>query len=119
LSDINICNCRLAAVAERGGEHPQVHIFDLKMGRRKKTLSPEHETSSKEIISMSFSEDNQLLLTLTGAPDYVVMCWDWSKAKLLAFIANVTANPFHSCSFSPIDSSVAWYEIIVMTSTFD
>ena len=99
---------RLAAVAERGTDNPRAHIFDLKMGRRKKTLNPEHETASKEFVSMSFSEDNQLLLTLTGAPDYTVMCWDWSKAKLLSFMANVSANSFSRCSFSPIDSSVAW-----------
>ena len=54
---------------------------------------------------MQFSEDHQLLLTLTGncllifqhdslillrillylgAPDYVLMCWNWTKAKLIA-----------------------------------
>ena len=56
---------------------------------------------------MAFSEDCQLLLTLTAAPDYVVMCWNWSKAKLIAHLKLEATLPFYRCSFSPIDASVA------------
>ena len=56
---------------------------------------------------MAFSEDCQLLLTLTYAPDYIVMCWNWSKAKLIAHLKVETSLPFYKCTFSPIDASVA------------
>lgn len=57
---------------------------------------------------MQFSEDNQLLLALSGAPDWNLMCWNWSRAKLVAS-ANIslTGAPMHKCMFSPLDSSVA------------
>jgi hypothetical protein len=59
---------------------------------------------------MSFSGDNQLLLSLSGAPDYVLLCWDWVKAKVIAHAAVGTSSnlPFYRCSFNPIDTSVAW-----------
>ena len=58
---------------------------------------------------MQFSEDSQLLLTLTGAPDWTLLCWNWSKAKLVAYaqVSNIATMPFTRCSFSPVDASIA------------
>jgi cilia- and flagella-associated protein 57 len=56
---------------------------------------------------MQFSEDNQLLLTLTGAPDWTLQCWNWSKAKVVASISASDGLPMSKCSFSPTDASVA------------
>jgi len=57
---------------------------------------------------MKFSEDNQLLLTLTGAPDYLLICWNWAKAKLVASLdLSHSGNPMTQCTFSPIDASIA------------
>jgi len=96
---------RLAAVAERG-ERPQVHIFDLRTFRRKKTIAAS-EGSSKEFVSVAFSEDDQLLLTLSGAPDYTLSCWNWAKAKVVAATqASPYGHPVYQCIFSPIDVSI-------------
>jgi hypothetical protein len=56
---------------------------------------------------MQFSEDNQLLLTLTGGPDWTLQCWNWSKAKIVASISTSNGMPMTKCSFSPTDASVA------------
>jgi cilia- and flagella-associated protein 57 len=56
---------------------------------------------------MHFSEDNQLLLTLTGGPDWTLQCWNWSKAKIVASISTSNGLPMTKCSFSPTDASVA------------
>lgn len=56
---------------------------------------------------MQFSEDNQLLLALTGGPDYALQCWNWSKAKIVASISTSYGSPMTKCSFSPTDASVA------------
>jgi cilia- and flagella-associated protein 57 len=97
---------RLAAVAERG-ERPSMHIFDLRTFRRKKTLNTS-DLLTKEIVSMQFSEDNQLLLALTGGPDWTLMVWNWSRAKMLASTPiSLSGTPMHKCIFSPLDASVA------------
>ena len=96
---------KLCAVGERG-DRPQAHLFDLRTSRRKKTLVAQ-DVQAKEFVSMKLSEDNQLLLTLTGAPDYTLMCWNWAKAKLVASLQVSHSNPVSRCSFSPIDASIA------------
>jgi len=57
---------------------------------------------------MHFSEDNQLILILTGAPEYTLMCYNWGKNKLIAsVVVSPATSPVCRCMFSPIDSSVA------------
>ena len=94
------------AVAEKCDRNAQVNIFDLKTFRKRKALT-NTECSSKEYVSLQFSEDNQLLLTLTGAPDWTLQCWHWSKAKVVASISVSDSTPMTKCSFSPTDASVA------------
>eukprot|EP01041_Mallomonas_annulata_P003461 gene3461-6887_t len=96
---------RFAAVAERG-ERAQVYVYDLRTFRKRKTLV-NSDTSSREYICMQFSEDNQYLLTLSGAPDYTLICWNWSKAKALATAHASSGSPMTRCSFSPIDASMS------------
>ena len=57
---------------------------------------------------MQFSEDNQLLLVLAGSPDWVLMCWNWAKGRLVASSpVSVLGTPLTRCIFSPLDSSLA------------
>lgn len=59
-------------------------------------------------MSLQFSEDNQLLLALTGAPDWSLMIWNWARAKMVASISvSLAGNPMYKCMFSPLDASVA------------
>eukprot|EP01031_Cornospumella_fuschlensis_P030468 gene30468-36826_t len=96
---------RLCAIAERG-ERPSMHIFDLRTFRRKKTIVTA-DLMTKEIVSLQFSEDNQLLLALSGAPDWTLMVWNWARAKLqCASNISLSGSPLYKCMFSPIDASV-------------
>ncbi len=99
---------RLAAVAVRG-EKPSVHVFDLRSFRKKKSFqSVDTVGISREFICIQFSQDEQLMLTLTGAPDYNLSVWNWSKAKLICSIqVSPTSSPIYKCSFSPIDPTLA------------
>jgi WD40 repeat protein len=94
-------------VAERG-DKPQIHIFDLQQQRRKKSFAPA-ESASKEYISIQFSDDEQLLLTLTSGPQQQLTCWNWYKARPVAtaFVSMNAASALCKCSFNPIDTSVA------------
>ena len=67
------CGKRLCAIAEKG-EHPQIHIYDLRTFRKKKTLTAS-ESIAKEFVCMEFSGDDQLLLTLTCGPDWTLGVW--------------------------------------------
>lgn len=42
-----------------------------------------------------------MLLTLSGSPDWTVLCWDWTKAKIVASLT--VNNPILSCLFNPVD----------------
>lgn len=97
---------RLAVVAERG-DPPSFHVFDLRTFRRKKSIVCT-DLLCKELVSLQLSADNQLVLTLGGAPDWTLMCWNWAKAKLIASCS--VALPGLSvctCMLSPLDPSVA------------
>ena len=95
---------KLCAVAERG-DRPLAHVFDLRTCRKKKSLCAQ-DVNSKEFVSMKFSEDSALLLTLTGAPDWTLLCWNWSRNKMVASL-QVSNSPVSRCTFSPIDASIA------------
>lgn len=57
---------------------------------------------------MQFSEDNQLLLALSGAPDWMLMIWNWARAKMIAAVSvSLAGTPMYKCMFSPLDASVA------------
>lgn len=97
---------RIAVVAERG-DQPIFHVFDLRTNRRKKSIVCS-EIISTDIISMDISSDNQLILVLGGAPDWVLMCWNWAKTKLVASVdCRSSSGCMVNCRFSPLDASIA------------
>lgn len=71
------------AIAERRPGNAQASVFNLRNLIRKRTLSTT-EVASSEFVSMSFSADDSILLTLGGAPDWTLACWSWDKAKVRA-----------------------------------
>ncbi|CAF3835653.1 unnamed protein product [Rotaria sordida] len=103
-------NRRVIAIAERINDRPQVTIYDLQSGKRRKTLQSEL-IKSNEIVSLLFSSDSKYLLTQGGAPDYTLIYWSWEKGKVMAHIdvkpptgpqANATVN---QVSFNPQDNT--------------
>ncbi|CAF3187836.1 unnamed protein product, partial [Rotaria sp. Silwood2] len=103
-------NRRVIAIAERINDRPQVTIYDLQSGKRRKTLQSEL-IKSNEIVSLLFSSDSKYLLTQGGAPDYTLVYWSWEKGKVMAHIdvkpptgpqANATVN---QVSFNPQDNT--------------
>eukprot|EP00638_Chattonella_subsalsa_P013775 CAMPEP_0117801652 /NCGR_PEP_ID=MMETSP0948-20121206/15215_1 /TAXON_ID=44440 /ORGANISM="Chattonella subsalsa, Strain CCMP2191" /LENGTH=1212 /DNA_ID=CAMNT_0005634207 /DNA_START=27 /DNA_END=3665 /DNA_ORIENTATION=- len=106
ITALAICpNRRYCAVAERA-DRAVVFIYDLRSLRKRKNLQFT-DGSFHEYVSMAFSYDNQLLLTLGGAPDWTLVCWDWTKAKAKSHVQAAEGYPLYHCSFSPLDSTVA------------
>ena len=97
---------RVVAIAERG-DHPQIHVFDLRTFRRKKNLVASDTMISKEFIAMAFSADDRFLLSISGAPDWKLTFWSWSKGQIIAECAiSPGGKELYQCSFSPFDSNV-------------
>ena len=59
----------------------QVYIYNLRNLYKKKVLTFP-EMTSKEIVSISFSADDTVLLCQVGAPDWLLSCWLWEKGKV-------------------------------------
>jgi hypothetical protein len=91
-------------VAEKS-DRALVNVYDLKTLKKRKVLSTP-EVNSSVYVSMCFSQDNQLLLTQGGAPDWTLVCWNWAKAKPMASVRVSQGSPVTQCSFSPLDSAV-------------
>ncbi|RHY29079.1 hypothetical protein DYB32_005463 [Aphanomyces invadans] len=122
ITSISVCaSRRFIAIAEKS-ERGVVSIYDLKTLKKRKVLTTS-DCLSKTYVSMEFSTDNQLLLTQGGAPDWALVCWNWSKGKPVATIKLAptgTASPSTSssssaanavpvvsqCSFSNVDPSI-------------
>ena len=97
---------RVCAVAERG-DHPQIHVFDLRTFRRKKALVASDTMVSKEFIALAFSADDRFILSISGAPDWKLTFWSWSKGQIIAETPiSPAGNELYQCSFSPFDSNV-------------
>lgn len=106
ISSMALCpNKKYVAVAERG-EALAVFVYNIRTCRKYKKLQYDKWTT-KEIVNMAFSADNQLLLTLGGAPDWSLLCWNWNKAKVLSKVQISEHYPVYQTSFSPVDASVA------------
>ena len=72
---------RFIAVAEKRPDAAQACVYNLRNLFKKKALSTP-EVASHEFVSMAFSNDDVLLLTLGGAPDWTLCCWSWDKGKV-------------------------------------
>ena len=68
-----------------------------------------NDYQSKEFLSCAFSPKNekQHLITLTGEPDWVLLFWQWDKAKVLASIniglSGVMSSNNFKITFNPFD----------------
>jgi len=63
-------------------EPPTISVFDLTTNKRVKTLHYPIMVA-KEYISLAFTTDGQNLASLTGAPEFNLVFWNWEKSQLL------------------------------------
>ena len=76
-------------------------IFDVAtLKKRGRTVIESKEVASKEWVSMCFSPDCKFLLTQGGAPDWMLVNWQWEKGRPLQYArvstqtgANITQVP--------------------------
>ena len=105
ISSVALCpSKKYIAIAEKS-EPAQIFVYNVRTCRKFKHLEYK-QWATKEVVSMAFSADNQLLLTLGGAPDFTLVCWNWNKAKVLSTIQVSDSMPLTMTSFSPLDASV-------------
>lgn len=75
------------AVCEKG-PWAMCTIYDIHSQKKKKQLPdpdiPCEDYKATEFLSACFAPKNesQLIVTLTGAPDWLVILWDWDKLKI-------------------------------------
>jgi hypothetical protein len=100
---------RLLAVAEKGVANTSsssgsssgsgsttasVSLFDLSTGKRRGRPLICPDMASRVIVSMCFSADGKTLLVQGGAPDWILVHWNWEKARVLqsAKVSNNTSK---------------------------
>ncbi|GMH77228.1 hypothetical protein TrST_g6546 [Triparma strigata] len=106
ISSVALCpNKKYIALAEKG-DTAAIAVYNIRTLRKFKNLHYD-KWSTKEVVNMAFSADNQLLLTLGGAPDWTLVCWNWNKAKVLSYVQVSENFPLYQTSFCPLDASVA------------
>lgn len=94
--------CRLIAVAEDCLDGAHVFVYHARRLFRQKSLATP-EVEAGQYVSLSFSPDEALLLSLGAAPDWRLVCWHLDSGKPLA-IHQVTSTPelvMEGCSFCP------------------
>lgn len=74
---------------------------------KKKTLI-HPECQSNEFISVSFATnlENKYLCTMSGAPDWILIYWQWDKQRVLATVSVDKASvnsPIYDISINPFD----------------
>jgi len=101
-----ICpNKKFLAVAEKSQDSPLVHIYNTRTLRKFKNLRHD-KVNAKEVISMNFSADGTVLLTLTSGPSHTLTLWNWNKAKALSSIQVSESSPCTGGSFSIVDAGI-------------
>eukprot|EP00656_Telonema_subtile_P012646 TRINITY_DN1637_c0_g1_i2.p1 TRINITY_DN1637_c0_g1~~TRINITY_DN1637_c0_g1_i2.p1 ORF type:complete len:1081 (+),score=255.42 TRINITY_DN1637_c0_g1_i2:111-3353(+) len=98
---------KLAAIADKGTEHPSLAVFDLTTLKRRRHFSCA-DMLSQEYVSLSFSADSRLLLAQGGAPDFTLALWQWEKSRPVCVgrIAAGPEQPVLEASLCPYNSSV-------------
>ncbi|GAB5362526.1 hypothetical protein AAMO2058_000804800 [Amorphochlora amoebiformis] len=98
---------KLLAVAERGDHKtgPSITIYDLETRKKTRPTIFPTDMKSKEIVCMAMSLDGQKLLTLGGAPDWMLINWQWNKGRILqkTKISNPSGAKIYQCSYCPTD----------------
>ncbi len=97
-------NRRYVALAEKTEDGPCIVIYDLSSLKRKKLLRGTG-LNTEEFISVSFSPDSMYLVAQSGEPDWLLIYWQWEKAKRLATVRTSQGNPIHQISVNPYDST--------------
>ncbi len=93
---------RFIAVAERAAERAIISIFDLRTLKKRRILTCP-DVRSREYTSLAFSADSRILISLSGAPEFLSIAWDWQKAKPIQFTTAAAAAS--SCSAQQISFS--------------
>lgn len=94
---------RYLAVAEKG-DPATVRIFDTQNQRKKKDLISE-DVAVREYVAISFApgQENKFLITLSGAPDWSLIYWQWERPRALFIIPVSSGNPVAQLSFNSND----------------
>lgn len=108
ITALALCSGRkYAAIAEKG-DRAHITIYDLRTLRKKKNLH-HVESAAHEYVCVAFSPDDEMLLALTGYPDWSLQVWSWKKAKVmssLSLLEEESTSKILGCSYSPIDPSL-------------
>lgn len=49
-----------------------------------------NDIKAREFVSLSFSQDSTMLLTMGGAPDWTLVCWNWYVHIFCVFDVRIT-----------------------------
>ena len=94
---------RFLAIGEKS-ERAVAFVFDLHNMKRKKSLTTS-DIMSTEFISMAFHpfHEQKTFITMGGEPDWVLVMWNWDRAKVTAVTKVSTTNLVRQVSFNPYD----------------
>ncbi|XP_043977088.1 cilia- and flagella-associated protein 57 [Gambusia affinis] len=95
-------NQRYLAVSEKA-EKASIIVFDLHQehGMKRKVLTA-GDFLVQEFLCMAFSPDSKYLIGQSGAPEWLLIFWNWEKNKILATEKTTNSNnPISQISFSP------------------
>ncbi len=97
---------RAVAIAETTDNIAVVALYDSHSFRRKKAFNF-NDVGSKEIISISFSDDGRLCVTQGGAPEWNLVLWNVEKnVKIISSTkASTDEFPVNKVSICPTDSN--------------
>lgn len=95
------------AVAERA-ERGVIHVFERDKMKKRKTLRTT-DCASSHYVSLCFSPDSSMLLSMGGPSDWTLVCWMWQKGKVVATVkvCDDPKVPVYQCSFNPVDPTMA------------
>ena len=86
---------RYIAICEQGpGNQARASVWEMSTMSKKSQIST---SECKSFVSAAFSADPKYLITLGGAPDYVLQYWAWDKGKVHAQIkaTNAQGSPLY------------------------
>ena len=97
---------KFVAVAERGAAKTRciVTVYDVQSGRRKRQPFSV-DIKSRDFVSLRFSPDGQTILAQGGAPDWVLVNYNWSKLRVIqkAKISNAQGSDIYMSTYCPVD----------------
>jgi WD40 repeat protein len=92
-------------------EKPEIHIFDTKTLRKKKSLVHAEATAKCSIVAMQFTHNGEKLVALSGQPDCTILVFQWLKGKKVfeVKLAGHLSEPpiedlYRTLSLNPVDS---------------